>query len=252
MTKRTYLLFLYPVIGATCVKIISKAYMLILILIVAAVVNLTLLYEAEKTNNTQSYTIIKTGDLKVHTEAIAGLAISIANGNTEDENKMNKEIESTDVITNGLKNGGVVKDQPIQKIPSSIRLEYNKLETSWGTYKEKALNVKKSPVFDKEAIDAINYVLQKNGELILLTDSISKELSDLGRDFNRHKEIAKDLENSAKEIGQLTLLISIGEGESTQEKLKIEKMKFEVGLQKLIGETIKDQELKILGQKMKT
>ena len=229
-------------------KIISKTYILVLILILAAVINLTLLYEAEHASNTQSYTIIKTGDLKVQSEAISGLAVSIANGNRDDEDKLNSAIKNVDMTIIGLKNGGVINEQTIQKSPSSITSEYNKMTTSWDTYKEKVLNVKKTSVFDKEATSAMNYVLQKNSELVLLTNSLSNELSDLGRDYNRHKEIAKELESSAKEIGQTTLLISIGEGENTQEKLKTEKLKLEVGLRKLLQVSTKDLDVKKIGQ----
>ena len=218
------------------------------ILIVAAVINLTLLYQSEQTDNSQSHSIIKTGDLKVQTESISGLAVSVANGNTEDKDNLDKEIENANSVLTMLKNGGAIKGQTIQKIPPSITSDYNKVVTSWNTYKEKASNVEKTSVFDKEATNAMNYVLQKNSELILTTNSLSKELSDLGRDYNRHKEIANELENSAKEIGQLTLLISIGEEENAQEKLKKERMQFEVGLRKLLGISTKELDVESIGQ----
>ena len=218
------------------------------ILIVAAVINLTLLYQSEQADNSQSHSIIKTGDLKVQTESISGLAVSVANGNVEDKDNLDKEIENINSALTMLKNGGSIKGQTIQKIPSSITSDYNKVVTSWNTYKEKASNVEKTSVFDKEATNAMNYVLQKNSELILTTNSLSKELSDLGRDYNRHKEIANELENSAKEIGQLTLLISIGEEENAQEKLKKEKIAFEVGLQKLLGISTKELDVESIGQ----
>lgn len=229
-------------------KIINKTYLLIAILIVAAVINLTLLYQSEQTSNSQSYSIIRTGDLKVQTESISGLAVSVANGNTEDENNLDKEIENVNLVLTTLKNGGVIKGQTIQKIPLSLTSDYDKVLTSWNTYKEKALNVEKTSVFDKEATSAMNYVLQKNNELVLTTNSLSKELSDLGRDYNRHKEIANELEKSAKEIGQLTLLISIGEEENVQEKLKKERIEFDIGLRKLLGISTKGLDVKSIGQ----
>ena len=229
-------------------KIINKTYLLVAILIVAAVINLTLLYQSEQIDNSQSFSIIKTGDLKVQTESISGLAVSVANGNAEDKDNLDKEIENADLILTMLKNGGAIKGQTVQKIPPSVISDYNKVVTSWNTYKEKALNVEKTSVFDKEATNAISYVLQKNGELILITNSLSKELSDLGRDYNRHKEIANELENSAKEIGQLTLLISIGEEENAQEKLKKERIEFEVGLRKLLGISTKELDVKSIEQ----
>ncbi len=218
------------------------------ILIVAAIINLTLLYQSEQTDNSQSHSIIRTGDLKVQTESISGLAVSVANGNIEDKDNLDKEIENTDSVLTMLKNGGVIKGQTIQKIPPSITSDYDKVITSWNTYKEKALNVEKTSVFDRETTNAVNYVLQKNSELVLTTNSLSKELSGLGRDYNRHKEIANELEDSAKEIGQLTLLISIGEEENAQEKLKKERIGFEVGLRKLLGISTKELDVQSTGQ----
>ena len=52
--------------------------------------------------------------------------------------------------------------------------------------------------------------------MILTTDSVVKEFDELGRDFNRHKEIASELQELAKSIGQQALLISIGEGEGAK------------------------------------
>ncbi len=229
-------------------KIINKTYLLVAILIVAAIINLTLLYQSEQTGNSQSQSIIRTGDLKVQTESISGLAVSVANGNDEDKDNLDKEIENTSLVLTMLKNGGVIKGQTIQKIPLSVASDYDKVLTSWNTYKEKVLNVEKTSVFDKEATNAMNYVLQKNSDLVLTTNSLSKELSDLGRDYNRHKEIANELEKSAKEIGQLTLLISIGEEENAQEKLKKERIGFEVGLRKLLGISTKELDVKSIGQ----
>lgn len=230
-------------------KIINKTYLLVTILIVAAVINLTLLYQREQMDNSESYSIIRVGDLKVQTESISGLAVSTANGNVEDKDNLNSEIENVDSVLVMLKNGGVIKGQTIQKIPLAVTSNYNKVITSWNTYKEKALNVEKTSVFDKEATNAMNYVLQKNSELVLSTDSLSKELSELGRDYNRHKEIAKELEKSSKEIGQLTLLISIGEEENAQEKLKKERLGFEVNLRKLLGISTKELDVESIGQK---
>jgi len=119
----------------------------------------------------------------------------------------------------------------IQKINTS---EHKKITDAWNVFKDKTLNVKKTSVFDSEASNAINYILQKNSDLILTTDGLVKDLSDLGRDYNKHKEIAVELEASAKKIGQTTLLISIGEGENTQNTLSNERKKFDSGLKQLL------------------
>ena len=216
-------------------KIISKTYVLVSILILAAFINLTLLYQTEQTDNSQSYTIISTGDLKVQIESIASLAMSVASGNNEDMEELENTIKNIENVLKILKNGGNINELTIEKIPSALTSEYNKVTTSWERYKEKAMDVENTSVFDKEATSAMNYVLQKNSELVLETNSLSKELSGLDRNYNKHKEIAKELENSALAIGKLTLVISIGEEENEQEQLKNERVAFSIGLEKLLG-----------------
>lgn len=217
------------------VKIASKTFALVAILIIAAVINLILLYQSEQTDVSQSYSIIKTGDLKVHAESVSGFAISVATGNVKDESEVKKEIENTELILKTLKTGGTLDGQPIEKISQTS--EYNKVLTSWNTFKEKALSVQETSVFDKEATSAVNYILQKNNELVLTVDEASKEISSLGRDYNKHKEIINELEESAKKIGQITLLISAGDESNTQKSLTEERIKFQTGLQKLISTT---------------
>ena len=229
-------------------KIINKTYVLVLVLIVAAIINLLLLYESQQNDNSLSNSIIKTGDLKVDVEHISSLAISVANGDINDKNNLNNAIKGIDDFLLKLENGGSVNGQQLQKIPIKLTAEYNKMKTSWEVYREKVKKVEKTSVFDQEATNAMNYVLQKNGELVLSTKTISDELSNLNRDYNRHKEIAKELEKSAIEIGQLTLLISIGEEEGVQQKLKNEKMSFEIGLRKLLGIPTEELDVESVGK----
>ena len=56
------------------------------------------------------------------------------------------------------------------------------------------------------AQNAMNYVLQKNNELVLLTNDLTRELESLDRDYNRHKQIAEELHQCSQEIGQQTLI----------------------------------------------
>jgi len=200
-----------------------------------AIINLVLLYQSEQTDISQSYAIIKTGDLKVHAESISGFAISVASGNVNEKVQIKNEIENTELILKTIKTGGMLDGQPIEK--TSQTSEYNKVSTSWNTFKEKALSVQETSVFDKEATNAVNYILQKNNELVLTVDGASKEISSLDRDYNKHKEIINELEESAKKIGQITLLISAGDESNTQKTLTDERIKFQTGLQKLISAT---------------
>lgn len=216
-------------------KIIFKTYILISVLIIAAIINLTLLYQTEQVNNSQSYTIINTGELKVQIESISGLATIIANGNIDEKEKLDNIIKNIDQVLSTLKEGGTINKITVEKIPLYLTPEFNMVLTSWEKYKEKISVVENTSIFDKEATSAMNYVLQKNNELVLETKALAKKLSELDRDYNRHNEIVKELEKSSIELGKLTLLISIGEEETAQEKLRNEREIFSAGLGKLLG-----------------
>ncbi len=72
-------------------KIIQKTYFLVGILIAAAAVNLTLLYQSEQESTDESYTIIRVADLKVKVETFDSLANSIANGFEADREILKEE-----------------------------------------------------------------------------------------------------------------------------------------------------------------
>lgn len=229
-------------------KIVSKAYVLIAILIVAAVFNLFLLYQDDKSDTSQSYSIIGTGDVKVKAESISGLAKSVANGELDDKEKLGKEIAEVQLTLATIRNGGEFKGQTLETIPTSLITDYNAVLSSWESYKSKAVVVEETSVFDLEATNAMNYVLQKNQELVLVTDKLSKDLDKLDRDYNPHKLIAKDLAECAKIIGQQSLLISIGEGENAQEILEEKNLQFEIGLRKLLQISTSDLDVEKVGR----
>jgi signal transduction histidine kinase len=207
---------------------------LVAILILAAIINLFLLYQDNNSQTTQSYSIIRVGDVKVTAESISSLATSVASGNNEDKEQLDKQILEVENIVDVIKNGGTIKGQSLEKIPSSLSSDYNKVAASWESYKSKAQHAENTSVFDPEAIKAVNYILKKNNELVLLSNNMVNEFENLGRDYNKHKQIAKDLTDNVNVIGQQTLLISIGEEEDTQNKLKENRLKFEIGIRKLL------------------
>ncbi len=215
-------------------KLISKTYLLVAILISAAVLNLFLFYQDSNSQTTQSYSIIRVGDVKVTAESISSLATSVASGNKEDKDQLDKQILEVENIVDVIKNGGSIKGQSLEKIPSSLTTDYNKVTTSWESYKSKAQHAENTSVFDPEAIRAVNYILEKNNELVLLSNNMVNEFENLGRDYNKHKQIAKDLAENVNVIGQQTLLISIGEEEDSQNKLKENRLQFEIGIRKLL------------------
>jgi len=230
------------------VKLLSKTYLLVAILIAAAAINLFLFYQDTNSQTTQSYSIIKVGDVKVSAESISALATSVAGGNFLDKEQLDNQIQEVEQIVETIKNGGIVKGQALDKIPPSLISDHSKLVESWESYKSKIQKVETTTVFDPESTKAVNYVLQKNDEVVLLTDNMKNEFESLGREYNKHKQIAEELSEGAKIIGQQTLLISIGEEEDAQDKLKEKRLEFEVGIRKLLQISTADLDVESIGK----
>ncbi len=219
-------------------KIVSKTYVLVGILIVIAAVNLFILYGLEQKSTLESFSIIRAGDLKQKTETIASLASSIANGNQNDREKIKSEIQEFENYLDVIKKGGTIRGQNIVTIPDSISAEYEMLVASWKSYKNSATVVQDTSVFDEDVINALNYVLDKNEELILLTHDVKLELEKLGRDYNRHKQISEEMQTHAEEFGRQVLLLSIGEEEKALEDLKSARISYEIDFRKLTGQSL--------------
>jgi len=215
-------------------KIISKTYLLIGVLIIVAVINLFVLYTTQSTTNNESYSIINAGDLKTKVETIASLASSIATGNENDRLRLEKEIKEFDGVLDALRNGGIIRGQPTTPIPDELLLEYDTVKMNWDAYKTEANQIQVETIYNRDVVNALNYVLEKNTEMILTTDSLVRDLELLDRDYNRHKEIAHQLQETAKTVGQNALLVSIGQENGTKENLHNARISFDVGIRKLL------------------
>ncbi|HXW02162.1 MAG TPA: HAMP domain-containing protein, partial [Candidatus Nitrosotenuis sp.] len=215
-------------------KIISKTYLLIGVLIIVAVINLFVLYSTQSTTSNESYAIINAGDLKTKVETIASLASSIATGNENDRVRLEKEIKEFDSVLDALRNGGMIRGQPTTPMPDELLSEYNTVKRNWDFYKTKASQIQVETVYNRDVVNALNYVLEKNTEMILTTDSLVRDLELLDRNYNRHKEIASELQETAKTIGQNALLVSIGQENGTKENLHNARISFDAGIRKLL------------------
>ena len=215
-------------------RIIHKTYFLLAVIIVAASINLFLLLETARENEADSNAVISATDLKATTERVAGLASSIASGNEEDRENLKKRVDSFDTTFDTLRKGGQLNGKPIAPVPDFLRGNFEKIGVSWNTYKQNAEKIQVEPVFNPEVKNSLRYILEKNGELIVTTDKVVRELSSLDRNYNRHKEIAMELEELAKSIGENTLRISIGEGKDLQAAVSKDRILFEADIRKLL------------------
>jgi len=229
-------------------KIIQKTYLLVGILIAAAAVNLILLYQSGQESTDESYTIIRVADLKVKIETLDSLTISIANGFEADRGILKEKTNEFESVLNILKDGGTIRGQPIVVVSLNLLGEFREVENSWNIVRASLDQIQIQAVSNDEAKDAVSYILGKNGEMALSTDSVIKETEILGRDFNRHKEITLELHELSKSIGQGALLISIGEDEGIREKIHEERIMFESGIRKLLQIPTDDLDLESIGQ----
>ena len=218
------------------------------ILIAAAVVNLVLLYQAQQESADESYTIIRAADLKVKVETLSSLANSIANGIESDREALKDETNQFESVLNILRTGGTIRGQSIVTVPSNLMGEYTEVENSWKDVRQGLEQIQVFAVSNDDAKDALNYILGKNGEMALTTDSVMKEIDQLDREYNRHKEISAELHELAKSIGQNALLISIGEEEGVREKLQKDRIVFEAGIRKLLQNPTDDLDLDSIGE----
>ena len=215
-------------------KIIHKAYFLLAIIIIIALINLVLLLTTEKQTEADSNSIIIVTDLKATTERILGTSNAIAAGDEEARDRLKTRVDVFDNIINTLSNGGELNNNEIAAVPDPLKSDFEKIAILSNSYKQKAETIQVAQVFNQEVKDALKYVLGKNGELVVKTDQIKRELSSLDRDYNRHKEIAMELDELAKSIGENTLRISIGEEGDIQAAIKKDRILFEANLRKLL------------------
>ncbi|MFY9301157.1 MAG: HAMP domain-containing sensor histidine kinase [Candidatus Nitrosotenuis sp.] len=221
-------------------KIISKTYLLIGVLIAVAIFNLGVLYNTQITSTAESYSIIRAGDLKAKVETIANLATSIAGGKEPDRDVMRNEILVFDNILETLRNGGTIRGQNTLPIPDEIISDYEKVRKNWDEYRLEASKIQTLSTYDSEVVTALNYVLGKNSELILGTNSLVRDLEELDRNYNEHKAIAAQLYETAKTIEQNALLISIGGESDVRDDIRKARLSFDIGIRTLLGTPLDD------------
>ncbi|MFB5610768.1 MAG: sensor histidine kinase [Nitrosopumilaceae archaeon] len=204
---------------------------------------MAIIFGFEQENTAESYSIIRAGDLKQKTETVSALASSIANGNDEDRELLKNTIQEFETDLGALKNGGTIRGQNIVTIPDKILEEYGMLVSSWNSYKNNALIVQETSVFDEDVVKALNYVLDRNEELILLAHDVGEELESLDRNYNEHKQVAGDLEVYAEQFARQVLLISVGEEQGVAEELKNSRINFEYNLRLLTGQPTDDLQI---------
>ncbi len=224
------------------VKLTQKTYLLLAVIIGVSAVNLYLLIFTSQENQDVLHSISYASDLKVIVERIGGTANSIAGGNEADRPTLETQVSDFDTTYAKLGEGGNIGGLNIVASPSELRPAYDKVGDQWTPYKEDAEKIKQENIFDAHVVDDLKYVLGKNGQMISLTNGISNDLMPLDRNYNPHKIIALEMTSIAQDIGEKTLLYSIGEGGNVTSSLKKDRITFDADLKKLEGLPLNDTE----------
>jgi hypothetical protein len=222
------------------VKLSQKTYLLLGVIIGVSVINFYLLIFTTQQNQDVLHSISYASDLKVIVERIDGTANSIAGGNEGDRVAMENQVSNFDNTYALLGVGGNIGGLNVVAVPSEIRPAYEKVGDAWGPYKDDAEKIKQETIFDSKVKDGLTYVLGKNGELTSLANGVENDLLPLDRNYNRHKIIALEMITIAKDIGEKTLLYSIGEGGNVSSTLKKDQVTFDADLKKLEGLPLDD------------
>jgi len=225
------------------VRITQKTFVLLGVIIGVSAINLYLLVVTTQENQAVLHSISDASDLRVIVEAISGTANSIASGNEKDRETLASEISDFDTTYSILATGGTSKGHSVVAMPTELRMIYENVGNSWQQYKQEAEKIKKESVFNPQVVDSLKYILGKNGDLISLANGITNDLSSLDRNYNRHKEIAAEMVSIAKDLGEKTLLVSIGEQENATGAIKRDRIIFDADLKKLEGLPLDSQEL---------
>ncbi|HET6458279.1 MAG TPA: HAMP domain-containing sensor histidine kinase [Nitrosopumilaceae archaeon] len=216
-------------------KIISKTYVLLGVIIGVSLLNLFVLLQTSQENETVLHSINAASNLKVTVERIAGTANSIASGNEIDRQTLTTQINNFENTYSVLGNGGQLNGITIIAVPNDLRDKYTDVGNAWNLYRQKAEEIRQESVFNTDVKNALKYILEKDGDFITLTNDVSNDLLPLDRNYNRHKEIAAELVTLAKAIGENTLLISIGERGNSSAIIKKDRIMFDADLRKLEG-----------------
>jgi signal transduction histidine kinase len=217
------------------------------VIIGVSAINFYLLIFTSQQNQDILHSISSASDLKVIVERIGSTANSIASGNEGDRATLEQQVSDFDDTYAKLGVGGNIGGLNVVAIPSELTSAYQQVGDAWVPYKADAEKIKQETIFDPKVRDGLTYVLGKNGDLISLSNGVENDLTPLDRNYNRQKIIALEMVNVAKDIGEKTLLYSIGEGKNVTSSLVKDRLLFDADLKKLEGLPLDDQQYAAYG-----
>ena len=152
----------------------------------------------------------------------------------ENEKRINSEIKQIDLVFDTMQTGNYPDVTESILVPSELTHKFNTTYDSWKNYKsELQLNVVKK-IDEPQNNKFINYVLDKNIDLVFLSDEAIKEISMLDTKYNRHKELILEIQSDLKDINSSIKQISRGNSEGMYDMINENRVHVEANIRKLM------------------
>ncbi len=152
----------------------------------------------------------------------------------ENEKQINSEIKQIDLVFDTMQTGNYPDVTESILVPSDLKHKFNTTYDSWKNYKlELQLNIVKK-IDEPQNNKFINYVLDKNIDLVFLSDEAVKEISMLDTKYNRHKELILEIQSDLKDINSSIKQISRGNSEGMYDMINENRVHVEVNIRKLM------------------
>ncbi len=152
----------------------------------------------------------------------------------ENEKKINNEIKQIDLVFDTMQTGNYPDVTESIPVPFELTHKFNTTYDSWKNYKsELQLNVVKK-IDEPQNNESINYVLDKNIDLVFLSDEAVKEIFMLDTKYTRHKELILEIQSDLKDINSSIKQISRGNSEGMYDMINENRVHVEANIRKLM------------------
>ncbi len=152
----------------------------------------------------------------------------------ENEKKIAGEIKQIDRVFETMQTGNYPDVTKSIHIPSELTHKFITTFDSWKSYKSELQHNVVKKIDELQNNESINYVLDKNIDLVFLSDEAVKEISMLDTKYNRHKELILEIQSDLKDINSGIKQISSGNSEGMYDVINENRVHVEANIRKLM------------------
>ncbi|MFQ5573228.1 MAG: hypothetical protein ACE5EJ_03145, partial [Nitrosopumilaceae archaeon] len=152
----------------------------------------------------------------------------------ENEKKIDGEVKQIDRVFETMQTGNYPDVTESIPVPSELTYKFNTTFDSWNNYKSELQHNVVKKIDGLQNNESLNYVLDKNIDLVFLSDEAVKEISMLDTKYNRHKELILEIQSDLKDINSSIKQISNGNSEGMYDIINENRVHVEANIRKLM------------------